>query len=433
VNVLLVSKDGGGMGVAQRMALEGHDVAVHIGEERSKRAGRGILTRVGKWQGAVRNADLVIADCVGFGRFEDALRQTNKPLLGFCAVLDKAELDRAAGMEMFERAGIDTPETHYYNSPGEAAKIPDQHGWEPGWVIKPHGNKATATTAVVKEPELWDQAIEKSPNCPGICQRLVNGIEVSTEGWFNGRDWITPFNHTFEEKRFLAGNLGVNTGCMGNVVLNAGRGDRLVQATVMKMTPLLRMLDYRGAFDINTIVNEDGAYALEATSRMGYDAVEALLEGLEEPTGEFLLRVADGTARDMPLTADTMVAVRLSIPHWPVRHPNSDDFGEPITGINDQSLKHLWLNDIYRDGDDEYKTAGADGLLLKATAIGRVERGKRSPDGRTYKPDYTYEARRRVYRTLDRIGIAHKQYRIDIGERVNNEVAQLKKWGWLNV
>jgi phosphoribosylamine---glycine ligase len=431
VNVLLVSKDGGGMGVAQRLALEGHDVAVHIGEERSKRAGRGIVSRVGKWQPAVRNADLVIADCVGFGRFEDDLRETGKPLLGFCAILDKAELDRTAGMEMFQRAGIEIPETHPYTSLSDAHEIPAQHGWEPGWVIKPHGNKATSTTAVVKDPELWDRAIEKSPNCPGICQRLVNGIEISTEGWFNGKEWVLPFNHTFEEKRFLAGGLGVNTGCMGNVVLNAGKGDRLTAATVELMAPLLKMLDYRGPFDINTIVTEDGAYALEATSRMGYDAVEALLEGLEEPAGEFLLSVATGRANEMPLTTDTMVAVRMSVPPWPVRHPNSDDFGEPITGINDASLRHLWLNDIYRDGD-EYKTAGADGLLLKATAIGRIERGKKGPDGRTYKPDYTYEARRRVYRTLERIGIANKQYRNDIGERVNNEVAQLKKWGWLN-
>jgi phosphoribosylamine-glycine ligase len=191
-------------------------------------------------------------------------------------------------------------------------------------------------------------------------------------------------------------------------------------------------VDYRGPIDVNCIVTEEAAYGLEATSRFGYDAIEALVEGLEEPFGEWLLTVATGTATSMVLTDDTIIAVRLSIPPHPFRAPNASDYGEPVTGIDETSLRHLFLCDMWRDAEGVYRTAGADGVLLKATAIGRVERGKQAPDGRTYKPDYTYEARRRVYRTMERIGVSGKQYRTDIGARVNNDVAQLKKWGWLD-
>jgi hypothetical protein len=75
-----------------------------------------------------------------------------------------------------------------------------------------------------------------------------------------------------------------------------------------------------------------------------------------------------------------------------------------------------------------YVTAGGDGVLLKATATGAVER-KSSPK---HNDDYTYNARRRVYRTLDGISVANKQYRNDIGSRVNADIAKLQSWGWMD-
>jgi phosphoribosylamine-glycine ligase len=434
MHILVVSREGDGLGVAQRLALEGNDVDLFIAEKRMRRAGRGIVNRVPQWRGnALARADLILADCIGLGRFEEVMRSSGKPFIGFCPTLDKIESDRLLGMQMFERAGMDVPETHPYASPAEAATVVREHGWGEGWVAKPSGNKDTAHTTVCRDEALWEHCLTKLPPCDGILQRLVSGVEVSTEGWFNGEDWIYPFNHTFEEKRFLAGDLGVNTGCMGNAVIGAGRGNRLTRRTVETLGPLLRMIGYRGPIDVNAIVNESGAYALEATSRMGFDAIEALIEGLEMPAGEFLMSVADGSARSMPLTDNVMIAVRVSIPPWPIRAPNQEDYGEPISGIDEGNLPHLFLADVSRGEGGAYQTAGGDNVLLKATATGRVERAKQSiKDGHTYRPDYTYDARRRVYRLLDRIAIRHKQYRNDIGTRVNADMERLKKWGWLS-
>jgi phosphoribosylamine--glycine ligase len=430
VRVLFISKEGDGLGVAQRLVLEGHNVDVYVADDRFKNAGRGIVGRVGDWRLAIRRADLVIADCVGLGKYEDIVRQTNRPSIGFSRALDTIELDRRKGMELFERAGIKTPETLYFDKPADALKLTAQHGWGDGWVVKANGNISTAKTAVVKDELLWPRAVRQlPPECSGIIQRIVSGVEVSTEGWFNGSSFVKPFNHTFEDKRFLAGDLGQNTGCMGNVVLRAD-SNRLTRDTIERTEPFLRMLGYRGPFDINTIVNADGAWALEVTSRMGYDAVEALFEGLDEPAGDFLFDIAMGTKRDMALTADTMIAVRLSIPPWPMRRPDRDSGGEPVLGIDDDTLLHLFLTDLAKDSG-EFVTAGGDGVLLKATAIGAVTPPKPLNNGKRSRPDYTYEARRRVYRLLDKIKVSSKQYRTDIGARVNNDIAQLKEWGWL--
>lgn len=424
LRILLISKEGDGLGVAQRLALEGNHVDVYIAEERFKLAGRGLVNRIPSWNRAARSADLIIIDCVGMGKFEERIRAFGVPTLGLSRTLDEIELDRALGMRVFEKAGVTIPETYEFNSTAEAQHLRDSLEWQDGFVIKPSGNISTAKTMVVKNETMWDRSLSQlPPSSNGILQRCLTGVEVSTEGWFNGTKFVEPFNHTFEEKRFLAGGLGVNTGCMGNVVLNAGGGDRLVRDTVLRLAPLLAALDYRGPLDINCIVREDGAYALEATSRMGYDAVEALAEGLNEPLGQFLFSVASGQDRKVRLTNDTMIAVRLSIPPWPVRKPDASSHGEPIEGIDDDTLPHLFLTDIYKD-DDGYKTAAGDGVLLKATAIGRARKNGDFID-------YTYEARRRVYRTLDKLHVSGKQYRTDIGERVNSEVKKLKDWGWL--
>ena len=431
MRVLFISKEGDGLGVAQRFALEGNEVDVWIKNDRFKLAGIGIVNRVPSWQGAARKADLIIADCVGLGKYDTVLAGFKKPLLGVSRHLDAIELDRDLGMQLFERAKITIPETYRFASITEAKKIPHTEGFNDGWVVKPDGNISTSKTMVVKDESLWDESVTTLPNpCTGILQRVVSGIEISTEGWFNGRDWIHPFNHTFEEKRFLAGDLGENTGCMGNVVVNAGSGNKLTKQTIERIGGFLSAINYRGPVDINCIVNEKGAYALEITSRMGYDAVEALIEGLEEPSAEFMFGVANGTQKRMNLTNDTMIAVRLSIPPWPMRRPEKTSEGSRVLGIDGQSITHLFLTDLQKKGND-YLTAGGDGVLLKATAIGRVTRGKVDPKGRPYKDDYTYEARRRVYRTLDRIKVSSKQYRIDIGERVNGDIAKLKEWGWL--
>jgi phosphoribosylamine--glycine ligase len=253
-----------------------------------------------------------------------------------------------------------------------------------------------------------------------IVQRIVDGVEVSTEGWFNGRDFLRPFNHTFEEKRFMEGNLGPNTGCMGNVVL-ARESNKLTRATVERLKPFLSKVGYRGPVDVNCIVNETGAYALEATARFGYDAIEALVEGLKEPFIDVLFETAVGTKKSMDLTEDAMIAVRLSVPPYPAEDVKQKDWGDPIIGINLDNIKHLFLCNVFADhADNLFKVAPADGLVLKATAHG----GKKGAD-------YTSFARDRVYRTLDNIKCSNKQYRLDIGKRVNGDLAKLISWGWV--
>lgn len=415
MKILLISKDGDGVGLAHKLALEGNDVLVYIQDPKFSKVGEGMFRRVSSWRPYVEEVDFVFCDMVGLGGFSKALNRMGKPYFGCSEIADVMELDRERGMELFAKFGIDTPQTLSFPTVEEAKAVVDF--WEaPGYVIKPNGNLSTSSTYVTKDPDLYLWSLSQLPSDTSlIVQKLAVGVEVSTEGWFNGRDWIQPFNHTFEEKKFMDRSHGPNTGCMGNVVITTP-SNKLTQATVEKLTPFLKKISYKGPIDINCIVDANQIYALEITARMGYDAMEALTEGLKEPLTDLLFEVAVGVKREMLITDDYMIAVRGSVPPWPHSEPSRDMAGMPIIGVDEHNLKHLFLTDAYFDAEaDTYRYAASDGVLLKATARGRS----------------VQEAQSRVYRTLSNLEVQDMQYRADIGNRVDNDLRLLQSWGWI--
>ena len=411
MRILVLSREGDGLGFAQALAREGHDVNVWIADRRARRAGVGIVGRPAAWRPLLPQTDLIVCDMVGFGHLRRLFDKMGKPVISCHPDSDRAELDRQFGLALMRLAGIPHPRTWTFSRPSEARAVP----FPPkGLVIKPSGNKSTALTTVnrTRDQYLWN--LERLPaDQPLIVQERVDGIEISTEGWFNGHDWVRPFNHTFEEKRLMDGGVGPNTGCMGNVVLAADE-NRIVRETVLKLTPFLRKISYRGPVDVNSIVNTQGVFALEFTMRPGYDAIEALTELLREPLGTLLFEVATGVKREMDLPSDEYgIAVRVSVPPWPHARPSAEQAGMPLR-FPREAGKHVYLTDAYlEDGQPRY--AAFDGVVAKVTARGR------SPS----------EARGRVYRTLTNMRIPDAQYRTDIGQRVHSNLTLLRSMGYL--
>jgi len=385
-----------------------------IKERAYARSGRGIVNRVDSWRSGLRDTDLVLVDMVGMGNIERVLRTVQRPFIGASPAMDRLELERAEGMRIFAEHGIVCPETHAFPDPQSArSSFAEGPGFEPV-CIKADDNIGCATSRLIMDREQLDWAFAQYPSgTPLIVQKIVEGVEVSTEGWFNGTEWIRPFNHTFEEKRLMDGGLGPQTGCMGNVVV-ACEGCRLTKATVERLKPFLVRIGWRGPVDVNCIVNEEGAFALEATARFGYDAIEALLEGIRLPVGDFFREIAAGTMKEMPVTNEFCISVRLAVPPYPAEDDDIEaEYGEPILGINENNIGHLWPCNVMIE-DDLFKTSGADGLTLKATA----------------RAEDLQLARRRVYRTLDNIRVGSKMYRRDIGLRVSDDLEKLRGWGW---
>jgi phosphoribosylamine-glycine ligase len=108
-----------------------------------------------------------------------------------------------------------------------------------------------------------------------------DGDEICEENW--------------EHKALFPGNLGESTGEQYTVMNYVkAKHSKLFMETLDKCRELLKAINFRGDFDINTIVNEKGAYFLEFTPRMGVPATSAQLEIQKSSWYDLLKSMADG-------------------------------------------------------------------------------------------------------------------------------------------
>lgn len=419
--VLILSKQGDGVPLAIRLAEEGHGVDIYIQDSKAKGSLKGYeRPRVIDRPTRVKDKayDLVLADMVGLGMLCEEFSKAGHLVLGGGLLNDKLELDRDYGTKVIEKLTKVKEADSVKCTTVEQINTLLAQSVHPK-VIKPLGNKTVDLTLVSGDDEnrslktivgQWGDKL-----IPCIVQEMIKGVEISTEGWFNGKEFIKPFNHTFERKRLMEGDKGPQTGCMGNIVIPS-QGDRLTEMALKPLEPLLEKAGYVGPIDVNCILSGNDAYFLEFTTRFGYDAIQAWTELLKMPLFDFLFHVASGggdLVKNAEYRNDYAIAVRLSVAPYP-SHKGAEQWkGIQVLNLEDpQARRHVWLSDVMRNGKTQLM-AGVDGVIGCVTARG-ISIG---------------ECRNRVYRTINNI-VIHKdvQYRRDIGEGVEMQIGQFKRW-----
>ncbi len=418
-SVLLMSKVGDGIPVALKLAREGHIVKVYIKDKKGHNSLKGFKnpSRVGTAK-MLDQYDLILYDMAGLGDRADEMISRGRTVLGGGKFNDKLELERDYGLKV-ARSVLRTkiPESRTYKD-RELLKLYLNSKTRPV-AIKPLGNAETRFTLVSNDHKnrtiksLVDNLSDELLPC--IVQDKVKGIEVSTEGWFNGEEFKC-FNHTIEYKRMMEGDVGPMTGCMGNVVWSCEQ-DKLVDYALIPLVPLLKKVDYCGPLDVNCSCTEDEAYFLEFTPRFGYDAIQAWSELIRGTLFDFLWRLSIGDTLPK-IRDDYAIAVRLTVPPYPMS--SEEDLkqlkGVQFLDISDGARRHVHLADVMVSANAE-TCAGVDGVLGCVTARGEL----------------IQEVRRRAYRTARNITIHEDvQYRKDIGAGVERKIEKLKTWGWLD-
>lgn len=213
----------------------------------------------------------------------------------------------------------------------------------------------------------------------------------------------------------MTGDIGPNTGCMGNVVWSIRNPDKNIFVNELKkLTPALKAMKYKGPIDLNCIADSSGVYALELTVRFGYDAIEAFHGLLNEPFGMILMEMAMGTKSIIDVRNGFSTAVRLSIPPWPHNKPEPKvDKGQPILGVS-PTIPWQYLTDVYWE-NSMARWAASDGVLLKVVGIG----------------DTVKTSKRLVYKHVREVRTEGLQYRTDIGDRVESDMKQLRSWRYI--
>lgn len=429
-----------------RLALEGNKVKLHIVEKGMKNLD-GLIEKETNWRSGVNWCDLVVFDDTGLDEYTAYVLKSGKPAFGMGHSKEKfkihgasfeghafagnLEKNRNMSQEVMSELGIgEEIESLCFTDIAQAVAHLKQH--KVPHVIKPELHGSGSEKTYVGKLDNNEDAIgwlETLPTRPGggkvkkiEVEERKEGVEVACSAWFNGSDWVGPVNINMEHKLAFATEdgkgCGFNTGeqgtamryCEGEVM-----GNKFFKETLGKMGKWLSKLNYRGQLDINTIVNDEGIWALEFTPRLGYPSSYIEDELQITPWGELFKAIGSGNNIENKVSYDWAMGVVLfgpGYPWWDEGHKRMD--GLPILGLNEESIEHLHPYDVMFDPDT--KRILATGCYpLTATAKGKT----------------VEECRRKVYdKIIPSVCFPDMGYRHDIGQRVVENLGKLKEYGY---
>ena len=412
-----------------RLLAEGHDVTYYLSNDKYKNILGGLvkpkLVDLDHRRSEVGfpdygKFDLSIFDLTGRSKQAD-FSTSLCPTIGDGDFHCFLEDDRVGGIKLMEQAGINVPPYEEFTDLNQARNFIKKSGKR--YVYKPNGGQEqdAATTYVSKSAEdmleYLDKAYALSKGKPFILQEFIKGIECSVEGWFNGEEFYC-INATIEEKKFMNDNIGPNTGCSGNLVFLLSDRAKIFREGLYKAKEILKIADFKGMIDLNTILTDSNIYGLEWTPRFGYDASATLACMYSGDYGDLLFKVASGKIPYETFKASFGTSVRISIPPYPteIKIPRHD--GIPIEGIKIDDIEQILSTYLY-DVREEKKALicnGITGFVCCPITIGS-------------EPSESYA---RLKKQTEKIHIPDMQYRTDIEKSTMKRYNEVKKRGWLD-
>lgn len=435
VRVLFVSHDLIAGNIAYLLKQEGHQVKIFI-QDRDRRGNfENLLEQTPNWRKEIEwvgRDGLIVFDDVGYGAIQDRLRRRGYTVFGGSEFGDKLEMDRSFGQKIFAKYGMQTVPSRTFQKIDQAIAFVKKN---PGmWVIKQNGHASKSLNYVGMLPDgrdvisqLENYKINNARECEPIdLQQRIQGVEIGVARYFNGKDWVGPIEVNIEYKKFFPGNLGPTTSEMGTLAWydDDDRSNRLFQETLAKLKPYLQEIDFRGDIDINCIVNEKGAFPLEATPRFGSPIVQLHTEFHDSPWGEILAAVARGEDYKIKYRKGYGIVVLLAVPPFPYTRklPGVSSQGVDIffqDGIDPIANEHIHFEEVsakpVKKGKGLY-ISDYRGYILYVTEMGKTVKA----------------AQEKVYGLVSRIIIPKMFYRDDIGRSfVERDEKLLRSWGYL--
>lgn len=369
-----------------RLQDEGNEVRVWNKNTPTKRVGEGIVPLAGTFDevydfvkmGTIKHEpSLLFFDASGMGDLAERARRSGISVVGGGEFCDKLEDNREFGFKIAEEAGCQLPPYESFTSLKESiAKADDgEHFFKTD-----HYFDANATK-MIKSKEHQIEYFKEFSDLHGdrvkhILQEKIEGVALSTARWFNGRDFVGPYEATYEHKAFMDGDLGGSTGCSFNAVFFHDQDPEIAQDLGWdNLTLTFRKNNAPpGLYDMNCIIAEDGqVYFLEWTPRLGYDS-EMTSHRLFPSLSEHLFAMAEG--RDMPTPkGDIAYSIRLSVGPYPFEHGTLDMKGccdgQPITNTDGLWDKNFVGYQVRQDPKSGLCVAGPEGIVGLSLATGK--------------------------------------------------------------
>ena len=411
-----------------RLAEDGHEIKIHIGNSLCRGTLAGLVNQVVDWQAelpwirAAGRDGCILFENVGGGRgaLQDRLRNDGFNVIGSSGYGARLENDRAYAQRLLSELGLSTAPVFEFAQADEARRLIDR--CPARYVVKSNG--PNAATFVGRHPEGVDVSAmlatdHRYQESSLILMEFVEGIEMGVGAYFNGEDFLEPACLDWEHKRFFPGDLGELTGEMGTVVTYS-RSKGFFDRTLGKMRPLLKENGYCGYINLNTMVNENGIWPLEFTCRFGYPGY-AILDPLQRTSWADLFRLMlERKVVRFETEAGFAVGIVITTPPFPYNREHvAEPIGLPVLFDGDLSpdeRRNVHYGEVGLSGG-VLATSGANGYTLVVTGTGK-----------------TIAAARDAANILaGKVVIPNARYRSDIGQRlIQEEFAKLQAWGLLD-
>ncbi len=423
MNFLFVSRWGEILDLAYAVQKEGNKVKMYVEDSGCREIGNGFVTKSRKWQTHIEWADVVVFDYTGYGKMATELRQAGKLVIGGTEYSDRLELDRNFGQDELRKLKIKILNYQEFASTDEAIQYVILHPNK--YVIKPCGEMqdykqllfvgqdedGSDVIRVLKAyQKTWGSALGNF-----LLQRKVTGVEVSVSAFFNGKEFIRPINVTFEHKKLFPRELGVSTGEMGTSMFWTD-DNPIFDATLAKFEKKLAQENFTGHIDINCIVNGNGIFPLEFTTRFGFPQIQIQRAGIVEPMGKMLYKVASGQHFKMATRKGFQIGVYIVVPPFPYEDKRTFNlFSKDAVVILKKEMKeglhpmHLKLI------NGEWLITGNSGIVLVVTGTGSTMK----------------EAQKIMYNRVTNVLVNNSYYRTDIGDRWAVDFDRLWTWNLL--
>jgi hypothetical protein len=433
------SLDGSTISWARRLYDEGVEILLYIPSKESSKIGDNIVPKThnkDKWMkwGESDPNTIHFFDASGSGELGDELKKEGKHVIGSGTFMDKLETDREYGEALAKKVGITCPPTKSFSSLSAVLAWletnPEQEDGDGGWAWKSDKYLGSDATIVAKDIEEVKEHLEHvkerfGDNIKCILQEKIKGVAVSTARWFNGTNFVGPFEGTLENKKFMNDDKGPATGCSLNTVwFYAG-------PEIPRVAQELKWMDLEaefvandappGLYDINAILDAEHAWFLEWTPRLGIDSELTSQRGITSLSG-FLEALATGGPVDQFFRVDTCYhAVRLSIPPYPNEIDKLAEMGDknPAKGVRVRGYDGTWEKFFVNMGCAWDEKTG----LYCVSPFGYL--GCAVTEDPSIKKGFE-----KIYKFLEKLSVQDLQYRTDAAEIVLKDVSKMLKLGW---
>lgn len=390
--------------------------------------GDGLLDKVDDWEKEATWADLIVlTDNTVYMNKIDALRKQGIAVFGATSEAAELELDRDAGQKFLKENGVNTIPSKEFTDYDSAIAFVKKSGKR--YVSKPSGDADKALSYLSKSPadmvfmlERW-KAMGKN-KAPFILQEFIPGVEIAVGGWLGPDGFCGHWFENFEHKKVFAGDLGPNCGEMGTIG-RYSNNSLLAEYLLMPCEEALTAYGMACYIDVAAIMDDKGdLWPLEFTIRFGWPTYNLQASVHDGDPVRWMYDLTLGK-KSLEVYNDHVAGIVMAMPDFPYERRTKEELsGFPLYHLDDIDPDCLHLCEIKQGrapmmkGD---KVIDAD-LPVTAGAYILVMSGR---------GESCTAATEMAYAELDKIEMPNSPfYRIDIGERLEDDLKALQKHGY---